>query len=127
LGGENVPSDLSGLGEAVVKALKRLEQSMVVMRGIPAVHEAVEASRVGHEFGATAAAAELPPRELQRILQFDERWGPSEWGPIPFLPKEDMLVEKMEGSWGSLYSYRGLNSTGRGNLLISGIQARPLI
>jgi hypothetical protein len=70
-------------------------------------------------------AAEVPPRELRTALHFDEHWGPTEWGPIPFLPKPDLLVEAMENAWGDLYKYRGLNSTANGNLLVAGVQVRP--
>lgn len=56
------------------------------------------------------------------MLTFPPTWGPTEWGPIPYLPSEDVLVRRMEKQWGSLHSYRGINSTLRGSLLIPGVQ-----
>lgn len=66
--------------------------------------------------------AEMTPHDLKNALTFDPNWGPTEWGPIPFLPRSDLLTSRMEKQWGDLYRYRGINSTGRGSLLISGVQ-----
>lgn len=60
------------------------------------------------------------------MLTFPHTWGPTEWGPIPYLPSEDVLVKRMEKQWGSLHSYRGINSTIRGTLLIPGVQLGKL-
>jgi len=60
------------------------------------------------------------------MLTFPHTWGPTEWGPIPYLPSEDVLVKRMEKQWGSLHSYRGINSTTRGTLLIPGVQLGKL-
>lgn len=67
-----------------------------------------------------------PPPSLTEMLTFPPTWGPTEWGPIPYLPSEDVLVHRMEKQWGSLHSYRGINSTIRGTLLIPGIQIGKL-
>jgi hypothetical protein len=40
------------------------------------------------------------------MLTFPPSWGPTEWGPIPYLPAEDVLVKRMEAQWGSLHAYR---------------------
>jgi magnesium chelatase subunit H len=45
---------------------------------------------------------------------------------MPYLPSEDILVRRMEKQWGSLNSYRGINSTIRGTLLIPGVQLGKL-
>jgi magnesium chelatase subunit H len=52
------------------------------------------------------AAAEVSPKQLSDLLTFPASWGPSEWGPIPYLPSEDVLVKRMEKQWGALASYR---------------------
>jgi len=43
-------------------------------------------------FGLRAAAAELTPTQLKEALTFPQTWGPTEWGPISFLPDHDILV-----------------------------------
>lgn len=73
-------------------------------------------------WGVKAAAAEVSPSQLTDLLTFPHTWGPTEWGPIPYLPSEDVLVKRMEKQWGRLASYRGINSTMRGNLLVPGVQ-----
>jgi hypothetical protein len=120
--GDNLPDDLSGVGEKIVKGLTRLESPPIVARGAAAAARALDPAL--SEFGAAVAATEVAPRTLRMTLAFDERWGPTEWGPIPFLPPADMLVRNMEGAWGSLDKYRGLNSTSSGNLFVGGLQAR---
>jgi hypothetical protein len=60
------------------------------------------------------------------MLTFPATWGPTEWGPMPFLPSEDALVRRMEAQWGSLLSYRGINSTASGSLLVPGVQLGKL-
>ena len=47
------------------------------------------------------------------MLTYPESWGPTEWGPIPFLPDNDVLVQRMEKQWGELRTYRW--GTGRGS------------
>ena len=64
-----------------------------------------------------AAAAEVAPRQLREALEFPPDTGPSDWGPIPYLPEPDVLVQNMEAQWGDLDSYRGLNSTATGKSL----------
>ncbi|KAF5843565.1 CobN/magnesium chelatase [Dunaliella salina] len=50
-------------------------------------------------------------------------WGPSEWGPIPFLPDNDVLVKRMQKQWGDLSSYRGIMSSASGQLVVPGLRA----
>lgn len=118
--GENVPEDLSGVGEKIVTSLKRLESPPMVARGAAAASKALDPAV--SEFGASVAATEVRPASLRDTLAFDDKWGPTEWGPIPFLPPADMLVRNMEAAWGDLDKYRGLNSTSSGNLFVGGLQ-----
>lgn len=78
------------------------------------------------EWGVQAAAAEVSPQHLKELLTFPHTWGPTEWGPMPYLPDEDALVTRMENQWGNLLSYRGINSTTRGTLLVPGVQLGKL-
>ena len=51
-------------------------------------------------------------------LNFPESWGPTEWGPIPFPPDDDVLVRRMEKAWGPLGSYNGLATVpGKGSFV----------
>ena len=68
----------------------------------------------------------MSPQHLRELLTFPHSWGPTEWGPIPYLPDEDALVRRMERQWGNLLSYRGINSTTRGTLLVPGVQLGKL-
>ena len=43
-------------------------------------------------FGLRAAAADMTPKQLKEHLTFPQTWGPTEWGPISFLPDHDILV-----------------------------------
>ena len=113
----DLPDDLTGLGDSIISALQAQEQSAVIARGASAAASVPVAA-------GRAVAAEVSPRDLREALMFDEHWGPTEWGPIPFLPKPDLLVENMEKSWGELYSYRGICSTAKGDLLVAGVQVR---
>lgn len=118
--GPDVPEDLTGAGEALVSALRRLESPGVVSRGADRATASVAAAAAAA--GATVAATDVPPRSLHKSLAYPEEWGPTEWGPVPFLPRPDLLVHNMEKAWGDLYTYRGLNSTARGDLFIGGLQ-----
>ena len=60
------------------------------------------------------AAAEVDRHALREALTFPPDSGPSDWGPLPYLPDPDVLVQRMEAQWGDLGSYRGLNSTATG-------------
>ena len=58
--------------------------------------------------------AEISSQELKEALAFPQGWGPSEWGPMPYLPDPNTLVQRMESQWGDLDSYRGLNTSAKG-------------
>jgi magnesium chelatase subunit H len=77
-------------------------------------------------WGVTPAAAEISPSQLREMLTFPPDWGPTEWGPIPYLPDNDVLVKRMEAQWGNLNAYRGINSTMNGTWLIPGVQLGKL-
>jgi magnesium chelatase subunit H len=113
--GPDVPEDLTGSGEAIIKTLLALDQSGVIARGPSALRQVP--ATVGN-----AVMATMSPRDLRKRLKFDTAWGPDEWGPIPFLPPDDLLVKNMESAWGDLYNYRGLSTSARGELLVSGVQ-----
>jgi magnesium chelatase subunit H len=113
--GPDVPEDLTGAGQAIITTLSALQQPNIMTR-----HRSALAS-VPAAVG-TAVMATMSPQELRKSLFFDSSWGPDEWGPIPFLPPDDLLVTNMEGAWGDLYSYRGLSTTAKGELIISGVQ-----
>ena len=52
------------------------------------------------------------------MLTYPASWGPTEWGPIPFLPERDVLVANMERQWGQLDSYRGISTSAAGDWLL---------
>ena len=72
--------------------------------------------------GGAPAAAEISPVQLKDMLKFPQEWGPTNWGPIPFLPDPNILVQRMESQWGELRNYRGLMTTARGHYLVPGVQ-----
>lgn len=47
-----------------------------------------------------------PPTHPQEWLTYPPDWGPNEWGPLPYLPDNDVLVKRMEKQWGDLRAYR---------------------
>ena len=53
------------------------------------------------------------------MLTYPPDWGPTEWGPIPFLPEADVLVSSMERQWGDLAAYRGIATSAAGKLLLT--------
>lgn len=118
------PDAIKGLGEALLKTLKGQEEPRTVSRGA----EGIKALAGGPAaaWGVKPAAAEISPSQLKEMLTFPATWGPTEWGPIPYLPDEDVLVKRMEAQWGNLSAYRGINSTARGTLLIPGVQLGKL-
>ena len=34
----------------------------------------------------------MTPKQLKEHLTFPQTWGPTEWGPISFLPEHDILA-----------------------------------
>ncbi|GMH35161.1 hypothetical protein BSKO_03029 [Bryopsis sp. KO-2023] len=114
----DMPDDFDG--EALIEALKAQEGQRTVFKGKDGIHTAGSGS--AEQYGVQAAAAEVAPRELKEMLTYPEEWGPWEWGPIPFLPENDILVQRVEKQWGKLERYRGLSTTAKGNYLIGGLQ-----
>ena len=62
--------------------------------GVCATHFSVAHRGAGEAeaFGLRAAAADMTPKQLKEHLTFPQTWGPTEWGPISFLPDHDILV-----------------------------------
>ena len=48
--------------------------------------------------GFRVVAAEVSPQQLRTALTFPPAFGPTEWGPIPFLPDPDLLVQVQTSS-----------------------------
>lgn len=134
LGG--APGDPLPSGEALVSALRALDDAAVVAGGLKGAAEAIrrqaEESADPGLARCTAGGAEVAPGKLREWLTFPPEWGPTEWGPIPYLPENDRLVRNLERQWGSLDSYSGIRSafppaspSGGGGgpaLVVSGIQ-----
>lgn len=112
--------DLEGLGEALVTALKSLEDQRVVSRGKEGVLK--QGPGPTKEYGVVASGAEVTAQQLKEWLTYPLDWGPDEWGPVPYLPDPDVLVKKMEKQWGELRLYRGLMTTAKGSFLVPGLQ-----
>ena len=127
-------------GEALIEALRALDDGRVVAGGVEAARAALETVRAEKALArnaATSASSEtvadvealsarepldplrgvavagenVSPKRLKEWLSFPESWGPTEFGPIPFLPTPDVLVRRMEKAWGPLDSYNGLATT----------------
>lgn len=83
--------DLSKLtGEALITALKLQEEGRTIARGAKGVQD-TQAGPAGAA-GVVPVATEVAGKALREQLTFPEGWGPTEWGPIPFLPSADILV-----------------------------------
>ncbi len=74
-------------GEALVSALVMQQEGRVVARGAAGVLATTPGT-----VGVQPMAQEIPGKALSEMLMFPEGWGPTEWGPIPFLPTPDILV-----------------------------------
>jgi len=109
------------LGEAVVAALKAQEEQRAVSRGAPGVNAL--GSGQAAPYGIQPGAAEVSASQLKEWLTYPPDWGPTEWGPIPFLPDNDILVQRMEKQWGELRGYRGIMTSAAGNMVIPGLSA----
>ena len=109
-----------GLGERIVSALRAQIEPRAEMagpRGIASTQLPEDAAD-----GLLTVCAGVSSVQLKRDLSFPAAWGPTEWGPIPFLPDPDVLVRRTERQWGPLDRYRGLQTSGAGELLVSGVQ-----
>lgn len=90
--------DLDALtGEALITALKQQEEGRTIARGAQGVLD-TNAGPAGPA-GVAPCAAEVTGKALRAQLTFPEGWGPSEWGPIPFLPNADILVRDETTLW----------------------------
>eukprot|EP00873_Tetraselmis_striata_P036146 jgi/Tetstr1/456410/TSEL_043144.t1 len=118
--GEAVGSGEQIDGEAIITALKAQEDQRGLVQGAEGVNRCSADAAQGS--GVRPAAAEMSPSRLKELLRFPDTYGPSDWGPIPFLPEPDILVERMERQWGRLESYRGIATSGTGNYVIPGVQ-----
>ena len=138
LGDAPIPS-----GEALVDALRALEDGAVIAGGQGKAAEALEkvrqewAAKVNEETmddltekgvaatafvdplaGVTIEGEDVSPHVLKKWLEFPAEWGPTEWGPMPYLPSPDLLVRNMEKAWGALESYNGLATVpGKGSFV----------
>ena len=122
-----------GVGQAVIDALARQLEPRTLARGAAGVLAAGVGGAGGGKgggaegsslsaasFGAAAAAADVPAAQLRDWLSFPQSWGPTEWGPIPFLPPNDILVTRMEANWGDLRKQAASGGGGGGLLPKSG-------
>ena len=123
--GYDVGGDPAGIsGEEIVAALRTLEGSQpLVIGGQGAVSGADLASGLA-ACGVRPEADEVPASELKEWLRFPETWGPTEWGPITYLPSRDVLVDRLERQWGNLgtQSPGVLGTTSSGSSLVPGLQ-----
>jgi magnesium chelatase subunit H len=109
-------------GERIVEYLKKMSREELTCRGINHVRK-VLGEDVASSLGATVAGTDMVAERLKEYLTFDEAWGPTEWGPMPFLPAPDLLVTKMEAAWGDLGKYRsGFSTTTSGEAVVAGLQ-----
>ncbi|KAI8464745.1 MAG: CobN/magnesium chelatase [Monoraphidium minutum] len=107
-------------GEAIITGLKGLDEGRIIAGGAAAVEK--RGAGPAAAFGAAAVGAEVTAGRLKEMLSFPKDWGPTEWGPMPFLPDSDVLVRRMEAQWGPLDKYHGIATTGSRALLVSGLQ-----
>ena len=111
-----------GAGERIIEYLKKMSREELTSRGVDRVREEIGDDLMS-ALGASVAGTNMVAERLKEYLTFDETWGPSEWGPMPFLPAPDLLVTKMEGAWGDLAKYRsGLSTTTSGEAVVTGLQ-----
>ena len=109
-------------GERIVEYLKKMSREELTCRGVNHVRN-VLGEDLASSLGATVAGTDMVAERLKEYLTFDETWGPTEWGPMPFLPAPDLLVTKMEAAWGDLGKYRsGLSTTTSGEAVVTGLQ-----
>jgi len=127
--GEQLPT-----GEAIVSALRNLEEVSNIMLGakkggeqallktrrdIEKLNEEEDTNSIGNPSNLPdntlePAGMDVSPLQLRKWLSFPSEWGPNEWGPCPQLPPNDILIRRMEKAWGNLEQYRGLNTNATG-------------
>ena len=114
-------------GEALVDALRVLEDGPVIAGGQTSAHAALDKLKADLEDqdalnGVSIAGEDVSPARLKKWLRFPDEWGPTEWGPMPFLPASDVLVRNMENAWGPLDSYNGLATVPGKGSFVAGLQ-----
>ncbi|GAX76816.1 hypothetical protein CEUSTIGMA_g4262.t1 [Chlamydomonas eustigma] len=109
-------------GEALVTGLRLQEDQRAVSEGVAGLLRKGVGEGLSHS-GFTASAAEVTAPQLKSLLTYPESWGPTEWGPIPFLPDNDILVKRVEKQWGDLRGYRGMMTSAQGGLVVPGLKA----
>ena len=76
--------------------------------------------------GVEVVAEAVPLSTLRAWLDFDETWGPSEWGPVPVLPRQTFLYDRFIKQWGNaaggLEPVLGLGTSSAGDSVIAGIR-----
>ena len=114
-------------GEALVNALRVLEDGSVIAGGHTSANAALDKLKAELEdedalHGVSIAGEDVSPARLKQWLRFPDDWGPTEWGPMPFLPASDVLVRNMEKAWGPLESYNGLATVPGKGSFVAGLQ-----
>lgn len=107
-------------GEALVAALVAQEDQRALSKGAAGI-KAITTTGEGVA-NATIKAADISPAALKDYLTFPQGYGPTEWGPIPFLPDSRILVQRLEKQWGELGKYRGICTSNNGDAVVSGLQ-----
>ena len=110
-------------GEALVAALRAQEDQRAVSKGAAGV-EALGAGAAA-AMGARAVAADVSSARLKQGLTFPETWGPTEWGPIPFLPDNDSEWTGVGAGPGALVLAAAGGSAGIDRCPASGVSAWP--
>ena len=87
----------ASVGQSIIDALAAASAPAAVSRGAAGLLTAGvgDAAR----YGATPTPGEVSPSTLKDWLSFSPRSGPSDWGPIPFLPSPDILVRRLDAQW----------------------------
>jgi magnesium chelatase subunit H len=115
-------------GEALVAALSSLDDDRATNLGVRGLEAEFLRYSKGQQStalgGLQSGSASVSPSQLKEWLSFPESWGPSEWGPIPFLPAHTLLLDRMERQWGDVAAYRGIKSAADGSLVVPGLQVR---
>lgn len=107
-------------GEAIVQALRRLEDQRAISLGAKGINSLEQDDLKG--MGGRYFARDISPSQLKEWLEFPSEWGPSEWGPQPTLPDSKLLLKNLEKQWGKLDSYQGLGTSADGNFVVSGVE-----
>lgn len=107
------------IGESIIATLRAQLEESNINKGA-----AVLSSNPVPVAHGTPVAVEISPQKLKESLGFPQSWGPNEWGPIPFLPDSNILIDKMEKAWGALGKQRmaGLGISATGNAVITGLR-----